>query len=229
MKKIRLALLFLLVSSSVFSQDLQLVIQFRDLVSKAPVPCVVDLTVNSSDSTNFHGKGGTTAEGVFKFSLDANSSIKIKARKKGYLPTVKVITNFTEEEVATGLATRQYTLERLEVGKSVKVDDIFFEKGSYKLMPDSYESLDQLVNMMNDNPEMVIELAGHTDNLGSKKASIKLSEDRVEEVKKYLVKKGIKANRIKPVGYGGAYPVASGSTEEALSQNRRVEFKILKL
>ena len=75
---------------------------------------------------------------------------------------------------------------------------------------------------------MEIQLEGHTDNQGSAKANMELSESRVEAVKKYLVSKGIAKDRIKTKAYGGSQPLANEMTQEARAMNRRVEMRILK-
>jgi len=80
---------------------------------------------------------------------------------------------------------------------------------------------------MMDNPDIYIELSGHTDNQGNARKNVELSQVRVEVVKEYLVNKGIPAQRISGTGYGGARPIASNRTEETRRLNRRVEFKVI--
>lgn len=115
-----------------------------------------------------------------------------------------------------------------EVGGSIKLNNIFFETARSSLLPESTVELDQLVDVLNTYPSMVIELAGHTDSEGSEASNLKLSQDRSNSVKSYLVQKGVSADRIKTVGYGESMPVASNETAEGRQANRRVEFKILK-
>ncbi len=81
---------------------------------------------------------------------------------------------------------------------------------------------------MKEHPGMIVEIAGHTDELGSEEYNLKLSEKRALAVKQYLVEHGISPDRIKAVGYGEKYPLTKGETEEERALNRRVEFKILK-
>ena len=88
--------------------------------------------------------------------------------------------------------------------------------------------MNKVVEIMMDNPKMEIELAGHTDNQGDSQKNLKLSKDRVEMVKQYLVEKGVSAKRINGVGYGGSKPIASNANEETRKLNRRVEFIITK-
>jgi len=81
---------------------------------------------------------------------------------------------------------------------------------------------------MQQNPGIEIELGGHTDNRGAAKANLKLSQERVDKVKQYLVENGIEEDRIKGKGYGSIKPIASNKSEETRKLNRRVEFTILK-
>jgi outer membrane protein OmpA-like peptidoglycan-associated protein len=97
-----------------------------------------------------------------------------------------------------------------------------------KIDPESYPELDMVVAMMNDNKNMVVQLEGHTDYLGDPAKNQKLSEQRVEAVRDYLVSKGIKKGRIKLKAFGGSMPLSRDNTPEGHRLNRRVEMRILK-
>lgn len=123
---------------------------------------------------------------------------------------------------------RDLYLVPLEVGSTIRLNNIFFDFGKATLRAESYPELDRLVGIMTQNDKMQIELSGHTDNVGSDDANLKLSEERAKSVVEYIVSKGIKAERIQAKGYGETKPVASNDTEEGKQLNRRVEFTILK-
>jgi outer membrane protein OmpA-like peptidoglycan-associated protein len=116
----------------------------------------------------------------------------------------------------------------IEVGETVKLNNVFFDPGLSTLQRESFAELNSLVAMMKHNPEIQIEIAGHTDLRGTPEATQKLSEDRVASVKDYLVQRGVDTGRIVGVGYGATKPVAPSDTEENRLKNRRVEFKIIK-
>lgn len=116
----------------------------------------------------------------------------------------------------------------LEVGSTIRLNNIFFDFGKATLRPESYPELDRLVGYMTKNSKMQIELSGHTDNVGSDEANLKLSDDRAKAVTAYIVSKEIKAERIQTKGYGETKPVGTNDTEEGRQLNRRVEFTILK-
>lgn len=133
------------------------------------------------------------------------------------------------EEEGQSLNLRQdYRVQTAKVGSKFELKNIFFESGKATLTPASEKELDKLFDIMSKS-ELVIELGGHTDSIGSAEANEKLSQERVNSVKNYLVNKGINNQRLQAVGYGETQPVASNHNEEGRALNRRVEVKILKL
>ncbi|MCK5656345.1 MAG: OmpA family protein, partial [Deltaproteobacteria bacterium] len=93
---------------------------------------------------------------------------------------------------------------------------------------EAYPLLDEVASILEKNPEMEVEVQGHTDNTGSATYNQWLSEKRAQKVKDYLVSKGIDSSRLEAKGYGLTQPVASNATEEGRAQNRRVELKRLR-
>ena len=137
--------------------------------------------------------------------------------------------SITEEILFDGNdLTRDFKLTPLEVGATIQLNQVYFARGTAELLEDSFAELDRVVDMMSENPTVKIELSGHTDNQGSSKLNIKLSQERVEKAKLYLTEHGIDNKRIKGKGYGGTKPVASNASEETRKLNRRVEITILK-
>ncbi|HEY9006923.1 OmpA family protein [Ohtaekwangia sp.] len=113
------------------------------------------------------------------------------------------------------------------VGNVMRLDNVIFQVGKSKLNEESYSELDVVVNMMKENPTMVIQLEGHTDYLGDAKENMKLSQARVDAVKSYIVSKNVNKNRIKTKAFGGTQPLSRDDTPEAHRLNRRVELRIL--
>lgn len=122
-----------------------------------------------------------------------------------------------------------FRLQPVEVGATVTLKNILFIQSTPELLPESYPELNLVVEFLKANPHVEIELSGHTDNRGSYRALMELSQKRVNRVKSYLVSKGIDPKRISGKGYGGTQPVASNDSEESRQLNRRVEFTIKKL
>ncbi|WP_086933194.1 OmpA family protein [Agarilytica rhodophyticola] len=111
----------------------------------------------------------------------------------------------------------------LSRGDSVPLEGLFFEFDSADITKESYVVLDNLVEVLNETPEMTISIDGHTDELGSEKYNLDLSLRRAESVKNYLIKKGIKDSRLVVAGYGEGRPKTLSKDSKARAQNRRVE------
>ncbi len=111
--------------------------------------------------------------------------------------------------------------------KSFILEDCNFETGKADLEEDAYKVIDELVAYLNRKDDERIELGGHTDNVGSAKSNLVLSEARANTVRNYLVAKGIDPTRVTAKGYGFSVPVADNKTEDGRAQNRRTEVKIL--
>ncbi|GAB2802441.1 OmpA family protein [Rhabdobacter roseus] len=126
------------------------------------------------------------------------------------------------------IANKSLKLVPIEAGQIVRLNNISFEFGKASLTTESFPELDRIGLTMTQNPNITIELGGHTDNVGSDEANLKLSQDRADAVREYLIGKGIEPDRVASKGYGEARPIASNNTPEGQAANRRVEFKILK-
>jgi len=103
--------------------------------------------------------------------------------------------------------------------------NILFDFDKSNIKPESYPVLDEVAEYLKANPKVKMEIQGHTDGKGKAAYNLKLSDRRAESVKKYLVDKGIAADRLETKGYGLTKPVAPNDTEENRARNRRVEFK----
>jgi outer membrane protein OmpA-like peptidoglycan-associated protein len=104
--------------------------------------------------------------------------------------------------------------------------NITFGATNAKLTTKSNASLDQVVNIMNENPGLNVRIEGHTDNAGNDDANMKLSEDRAAAVKAYIVSKGISEDRITSEGFGETMPIADNKTAAGRTKNRRIEIKV---
>jgi outer membrane protein OmpA-like peptidoglycan-associated protein len=127
-----------------------------------------------------------------------------------------------EDLVAPPVVTPEPSVAASEPPRFV-LQDVQFETGKATLTSDSHARLDSIVEYMTHKPSASIEISGHTDNVGSKKKNKRLSQERADAVRDYLVGKGIEANRIQAVGYGDERPIATNETPEGRQQNRRIE------
>jgi outer membrane protein OmpA-like peptidoglycan-associated protein len=189
--------------------------------SKAPIAASIDITNSLSGESITQVKAG--ADGKFTAKIPSNTKITVNAKLEKYLPISK---NIDTEGKKT--AQIEIALTPIEVGGVVKLNNILFQLAKATLKAESFAELDNIYQVFMDNPTMEVEISGHTDSDGSDTYNQKLSADRANSVKDYLVQKGIVATRITAVGYGESKPIAPNDTPEGKEMNRRVEFKILK-
>ncbi|MDH7515027.1 MAG: OmpA family protein [Bacteroidota bacterium] len=109
---------------------------------------------------------------------------------------------------------------------SQRLNNIFFDFAKWDLKPESYQELDRLVRFLESNPDIRIEICGHTDDVGSDEFNMELSKKRAESVVAYLRSKKIPATRLIAKGFGETRPEVPNDSEENRARNRRVEFKI---
>lgn len=107
------------------------------------------------------------------------------------------------------------------------LSNLHFATNKAVIQSSSYQELDELVEYLKNKPHLKIEIAGHTDSDGDKNANMKLSQNRADAVKNYLIKKGISADRLIAKGYGESSPIADNSSESGKALNRRTEIHIL--
>ncbi len=132
------------------------------------------------------------------------------------------ITEYTE------ITEKNLKLAPVEVGMEVRLNNIFFEFAKATLKEESFPELKRVVMFMTDNPKVEIELAGHTDNVGSDQFNLVLSKDRAQAVADYLIENYIDTKRLIVKGYGESQPIAFNTTDEGRQRNRRVMFIIMK-
>jgi outer membrane protein OmpA-like peptidoglycan-associated protein len=168
--------------------------------------------------------------GEYFIALPVGKYYAYFAEVKGYYSPVNYVDlteaeDFKEVKVNIGLVS----IEELQrTGKTIKIENIFFDFDKYDLKEKSYEALNLLFKFMKDNPEIIVEINAHTDDVGSDSYNQSLSERRAQSVVNYLVQKGIDPVRLFPHGFGEYSPVASNDTEEGRALNRRVEFRLRK-
>jgi OOP family OmpA-OmpF porin len=167
----------------------------------------------------------TAQNGQYNATLPVAMQYLVTISANGYISIEEPIT-LQDKNVQT--LEINFKLLPVAVGVSVNLKHVLFRQSSPELLPESYDELDKVVSLLKENPTVEIELSGHTDDAGKASLNLKLSRDRVNRVKYYLVEKGIEASRVKGVGYGETKPIASNKTDEGRRMNRRVEFKILK-
>lgn len=123
--------------------------------------------------------------------------------------------------------TLEIKLWPLEAGTKFELRNVFFETGEYALKPESGAELNYIVDILTKNPNIRIQISGHTDNVGQAASNQLLSENRAKSVMDYLISKGIQAPRLTAKGYGSTKPISTNETEEGRALNRRTEVEVL--
>ncbi|MFH2142877.1 MAG: OmpA family protein [Bacteroidota bacterium] len=166
--------------------------------------------------------------GEFKIILPAGKKYGFRAIGLGFFETNKNI-DLSDIDEYQEIDDEFMRLAPIEVGQIVRLNNIFFDYGKATLKSESFPELNRTVEFMKNNPKLEIEIAGHTDNISSDEYNLKLSQARAESVANYIIGKDIDKTRVTAVGYGESRPIAFNNDEEGRTQNRRVEFKVLKL
>jgi outer membrane protein OmpA-like peptidoglycan-associated protein len=167
----------------------------------------------------------TNEGGNYLITLPLGKDYAFNVNRKGYLFYSK---NFPfSKNVADSTYTIDIGLQTIEENSSVILNNIFFDVNRFELKQESIAELDKVVQLMNDNPDIKIEINGHTDNTGKAADNITLSENRAKSVIAYLQQQGISVTRLQYKGFGASKPIADNSTEEGRTQNRRTELIIL--
>ncbi|MBC8152469.1 MAG: OmpA family protein [Bacteroidetes bacterium] len=164
--------------------------------------------------------------GEYKLILATQKAYNLMVTKAGYFPLTELL-DLSKDKRFRDIRRNLY-LTPIESGQKVTMREVLFEQSKPALLPGSDAELNRLTDMLKQYPDMEILVEGHTDNQGEWALNVKLSEDRVQVVKAYLVAQGIAETRIQTKAWGPSKPVASNETDEKRRQNRRVEFTILK-
>lgn len=164
-----------------------------------PVPNAVIRIVGNDGSNQ---KQVARQDGSFSFPLDRGVSYVMMAGAKGYLNARQEFTSeYTEEDADYGV---DFVLS--SITKPVVVENIFYDYDKASLRPESKKALDELAQVLRDNPNVTIEMASHTDRHGSEKYNLDLSSRRARSVIDYLISVGISSDRLQSQGYGKSRP-----------------------
>lgn len=163
----------------------------------------------------------TDSDGRYSFISLPTGDYSVEASAEGYLTATRSLKVEPDRETRA-----DFTLVRREVTIPLMVY-FDFNKADIRL-PESKEALEGAARIMKDNPDIRVEIQGHTDNVGTAAYNLRLSERRAASVVKHLVENyGIAADRLTAIGYGLTRPIADNSTEDGRARNRRVEFIVL--
>jgi outer membrane protein OmpA-like peptidoglycan-associated protein len=177
-----------------------------------------------NQSTKKEYKGVSNAEGKFKIDLPAGKyDIKLKS--------VGDAQDYSSLEIPKLEANQSYTEMWMEVmieeAKSFTLSNLHFATNKSIIQSSSYDELNELVEFLKLKPSQKIIIEGHTDSDGNEASNLRLSQNRANAVKEYLISKGISASRLVAKGFGESKPIADNSTSQGKAHNRRTEIQIL--
>ncbi len=168
-------------------------------------------------------------DGTFKLVIPRGIRFSVVAEKPGYTSVGDTLFYrsdyfyFKEKELII-------SMNPMEPGSKIDLDPVYFTQSKAEILEKSYPSLDKLAEYLRENYFVTILIKGHTDNQGEKESLLKLSKERAQAVKDYLVyKKFINPLRIETIGLGASDPLTDNSTDELRSHNRRVEVEITRV
>lgn len=235
MKTTLSALIFLMLGFAAAAQSADTLIYAEGKILNAATREPVQAKI-TYQSLPYGAKVGLLNGDSYSFPLYDNEKYSILVEANGFAPSKFMIDPAAAnagrkviQDIELGLpaSAANNAPTTHTAGKVMRLDALNFEVGSAIIEAQSYPELDQLVTMLHDNPRMVIQLEGHTDVKGDPKLNMKLSQQRVDAVKSYIVKKGAAKARVKTKAFGGTQPLSHENTEAAHKLNRRVEVRIL--
>ena len=159
-------------------------------------------------------------------NLKKKDDVLITVKKDDYAFSSKVV-SVKDASFEKQPKPVQIEVNEAKEGSSFVINNIYYNTNSADLKQESFIVLEAFAEYLNENPNIKIEIQGHTDNVGAAKANEALSANRAYTVKAYLEEKGVDGKRITAKGYGPNKPIAENSTEEGKAKNRRTEFLII--
>ena len=193
-----------------------------DAKTKQGIPSTVELTDNNSNLVLM--KVQTDELGDYLVTLPTGKDYTFTVNRKGYLFYSEVYALSRKEADST--YQKDIQLNPVQLNASFVFNNILFATNSYALPANGLAELQQLIQILQDNPTLKVEISGHTDNTGNAKDNLTLSANRAKAIVDYLTEKGIESNRLSYKGYGDTQPIADNNTESGRAKNRRTSFTV---
>lgn len=194
-----------------------------DKKNLAGLPSAIELTEVAT--RRLISKVQTDEEGNYLITLPSGNDYAFNVNRKGYLfysDHFSLVGNITDSSYV-----KDIPLQPLAAGAEVVLKNIFFDTRLFDLKPASVIELDKVVLLLKDNPQLKIQINGHTDNIGQPNDNLVLSNNRAKAVVNYLLSKGISPERLFHKGFGASQPITDNTTETARALNRRTELFVI--
>ena len=198
-----------------------------DCDTKASIEATIALD-RMPDGKNI-GVSRALADGSFTLALPGAADYLLSVNAKGYFFHSQKfsVDDVNKMQGPITLTSESTCLTQLKVGKKIALRNIYFDTDKYEIKPESKVELDIVVRIMKENPDIRVEISGHTDNRASAQHNQVLSMNRAKSTVEYLVQHGVDRGRFEIKGYGLTMPCATNDTEEGRQMNRRIEAKII--
>jgi hypothetical protein len=159
-------------------------------------------------------------DGTYDFNL---------INKRNYLIVIQGDNFFRMEEIFFMDGNKKAVHSVQPIESKIAFESVEFDNGKANILPFMHNDLNKVGDFLIDHPEEKLRIAGHTDSDGNEESNLKLSQDRADAIRTFLMEKfKIDGSRIIAIGYGSSKPLMQGNTEEAKHLNRRVEFELIK-
>jgi outer membrane protein OmpA-like peptidoglycan-associated protein/tetratricopeptide (TPR) repeat protein len=196
----------------------------RDAKSNTPIEATIEI-IDLQSNQPVYQDYSNDKDGGFLATLTSGKNYGLNISKSGYM-------FYSENFSLVGYKTKNpfnisVSLSPIDVGSKVILKNIFFDTNKFDLESESKAELQKLIEFLTVNPDIHIEISGHTDNVGPNQINQTLSENRARSVYQYLVNKGVVSSRLVYKGYGETQPIAPNDTDDNRAKNRRTEFKIM--
>ncbi len=197
----------------------------RNGITGMPVGAVVE--IRPYGDTLVSRVESDPATGLYLLGIPERPSYRIGASCQGFLP----YSNFYQSDTLKRGGRISFTIDLnpIQAGATMVLKNVFFTLDSYEILPESGKDLEEVMSLIRQNPGIILEISGYTDDSGSDDHNLALSQSRAEAVRQYLVDRGVSPTQLIAKGYGKSRPVASNETEGGRSLNRRTEMKVLSL
>jgi len=195
-----------------------------DALTGKPLEANLVLTDNDKNKTIAEMKSNSST-GKYLIILPSGKNYGLAVEKQDYMfhsENFDIPASTDYQEIV-----KDVELKKIAIGTKIVLKNVFFDFDKATLRSESTAELTRLIALLNEVPNLKIEISGHTDSKGDNAYNKKLSERRAKSVTDYLISKGIASSRLRSAGYGEEKPISTNDTDEGRQLNRRTEFEII--
>ena len=187
----------------------------------------IEIAYENSDEVTEVKVNGNDGKYAAIVKMDKNQDVMVTVKKEGHAFDTKLIAKeeFDKEDVV--IRGKDLSVKELKVGEAYTINDILYASNSATLNSKSQFILKGFARFLKENPTISVGIQGHTDDVGDDTENLRLSEERAQGVKKYLMTLGVEGNRLSAKGYGETNPKVANDSPENRAKNRRTDFMIV--